>query len=187
MEPRKEAICNALAAWIRQRPGLDYANYGDVSGYRAEQRSIARDKREAETLLAAVRWRDSITADMILEAARSAYSGRLSMRAYVDKWCDGVKHDVWCEDGKNERVTIDYCTGQYWPTEYRRAACAVVASALWEWQRQNMPAPVCDDPNMGRVYRSPEHADRDYVSAGAWLRAHFRKEFGKGIASRWFR
>lgn len=30
MEPRKQAICDALSRFIRQRPGLEFGNYGDV-------------------------------------------------------------------------------------------------------------------------------------------------------------
>lgn len=43
----KTQICDALATWIRQRPGLEFGNYGDVSSYRSEMRSIAKDKRDA--------------------------------------------------------------------------------------------------------------------------------------------
>jgi hypothetical protein len=31
---------------------------------------------------------------------------------------------------------LQYTTGQYWPTEYRKAAAAVCASALWDYYRQ---------------------------------------------------
>lgn len=201
MEPRKEAICNALAAWIRQRPGLEFANYGDATSYRAEQRSIARDKRQALELLRVVSAHDGITADDLMRAARSAYSGRLMI-----KLRDG--------HGRDCAPWIEYCTGQYWPTEYRRAACAVLASALWEWQRENMPAPIgyraqswmqpsgTRARDVMRATREEAQADVDRhggdqwgsvsgmypgdITAGEWLRATFRKEFGKGLASRWF-
>jgi hypothetical protein len=118
MEPRKQAIVDALSRWIRQRPGLEFANYGDVTTYRAEQRSIARDKREAETLLDAVRWRDGITADDLIKAAEGAYSGRLT-----------IKDDSYTSDGATRKqivaASIAYCTGQYWPTEYRRGTTSV--------------------------------------------------------------
>ena len=32
----KESICDALAAFVRQRPGFDYANYGEC-GEREER------------------------------------------------------------------------------------------------------------------------------------------------------
>jgi hypothetical protein len=205
MEPRKQAICDALARWVKQRPGLEFGNYGDIAAYRSEQRSIARDKREAETLLAAVRWRDGITADMLKKAAESAFSGRLSIKCVT----------VWPGKDATPRYNIDYCTGQYWPTEYRRAVCAVLASALWEYTRVHaMPAPIGyraeSWPDLqGRTYGllrgTRVEAESDWAerggsewghvnkvydtrgnSAGDWLRAHFRKEFGRGLASRWF-
>lgn len=222
MEPRKQAICDALARWIKQRPGLEYGNYGDPTSYRAECRSIARDKREAETLLAAVRWRDSITADDLLKAAQGAFSGRLTIsleerQAESDYTSTGGNY-FQQPPGKEWRAKIDYCAGQYWPTEYRKAVCAVLASALWDYTREKaMPPPkgyrVESWAQLGAVRRL--HTVRDtlaeaaeeleklggsdygsvnavyltdmFQSAGDWLRAHFTREFGRGIASRWFR
>jgi hypothetical protein len=137
---KRAAMLAALGAWIRQRPGLEFGNYGDGASYRAELRGIARDKRDAETLLRAVGL-SSIGADTLGEAFERAYSGRLS----------------W--DGKR----LSYCEGQYWPTEYRKAACAVLASALWR------------------------HRAADYAPGeGLKIRAAFRREYGRGLAGRWF-
>lgn len=154
----RECILNLLGAFMRQRSGLDWRNYGDAASYRAEQRSITRDLHHARTLLTAVRWRSSITADH-LRAAFRAFSGRLSY--------DPAKR------------RLDYCTGQYFPTEYRRAVCAVLAAALWDYARENMP-----DPDAG----TPEHEPRRYggLSAGDWLRRYFHREFGRAISKRWF-
>ena len=38
MDPLKQAICDALATFIRTRPGFDPHNYGDAASYRADQR-----------------------------------------------------------------------------------------------------------------------------------------------------
>lgn len=143
----KKTILAALRAWINQRPGLEYVNYGEVTSYRAELRAIARDKRDAQTLLTAVEF-SPITVDQIKEGFR-AYSGRLT----------------WEEDGKGGgRLT--YCTGQYWPTEYRKAACAVLAQALWDEARDSLPE---DTPEPGNV-----------------IRARFLRLFGRSIQARWF-
>lgn len=166
----KAQICDMLDAWIRQRPGLEFGNYGDVSAYRAELRSITRDLRDARTLLSAVRGRDSITADM-LRAGFRAYSGRLSL----------------ADDAKG-RAVLSYCTGQYWPTEYRRAACAVLSSVLWDYFRDHcMPAPMTHDHqgNARYLWRGNSKSP-DAISAGDWLRKTAQREFGRGIASRWF-
>ena len=142
-EGEREAILAALSAFIRQRPGLEFANYGDVSAYRSELRSITKDRHHAEELLAAVSWRSGIDAAALREAFR-AFSGRLS----------------W--DGRR----LDYCTGQYFPTEYRRAVCAVLSSALWDCWRDNAPA--------------------DTASKGDYIRKTARRELSRAVAGRWF-
>ena len=155
MEQRKQAIIDALSKFMHQRSGMDPQNYGDYASYRSEQRSVTRDLHHARTLLGAVSWRDSITADDLIAASKRAYSGRLTI----------------VED--SGRVRIEYCTGQYFPTEYRRAVCAVLAAALWDYTRTSaMP----DDATLESIKQSP----------GTWLREHFRREFGRTISNRWF-
>lgn len=149
----KEAICNALRAWINQRPGLEFGNYGEASAYRSEMRSITRDRADALQILRYVELRDSITANMLIAAFPRAYSGRLSLD----------------RDPKG-RMRLDYCTGQYWPTEYRRAAAAVLASAVWDWMRSSMP----------------KNDALKSVSPGDYLRNAFKREFGRSIQKRWF-
>lgn len=158
----KEQICSLLRAFINQRPGLDIANYGDVSSYRSELRGITRDRKEALELLRAIELRDSITAEDMREGFR-AFMGRLSL---VSK------------DGK---PALEYCTGQYFPTEYRAAVCAVCASVLWAYMRDCMPT-----PDGHEISRTGAIDTYDGLSAGEWLRRHFRREFGRGIQSRWF-
>ena len=194
----KAQIIAAIEGWIKQRPGLDYGNYGDPKSYRAEVRSITADMHDARVLLRAVEMRDSITAEMLLQAFPRAYSGRLSISE------------------KDGRAVLDYCTGQYWPTEYRRAACAVLASAIWDyWADQCMPAPDgfrvrCYDDDSREYVDATRKAfatraeaeayavtvsstrrpiiDESYagLSAGDWLRRSLRHEFGARIARRWF-
>lgn len=196
MPDERAAILAALDRWIRQRPGLEYGNYGDPVIYRSECRAIARDKRDAQTLLAAVE-RSLIDAGT-LKAAFRAFSGRLT-------W-DGSR--------------LSYVTGQYWPTEYRKAAAAVLAAALWDNARLNLP-PVSgyqivpwgrwtddgrpiDQPAIGPypteyvanaaltildtlAGSSVGHVVALYngATAGDYLRRRFRREFGPGLAKRW--
>lgn len=171
--PTKETICNMLRVWINQRPGLQFGNYGDVSAYRSELRSITRDRRDALELLSAVALRDSITAADLLAAFPRAFSGRLRLeqRAQDGKW------------------VLDYCTGQYWPTEYRKAACAVLAAALWERKRSDMPKPsgkVKRVTGVGPFANETEHDSIEGLSPGDWIRRSFKREFGRSIAQRWF-
>lgn len=163
---KKQQIIAALQAFIGQRPGLEFCNYGDVTSYRAEMRAITKDLHHARQLLRDVELRDSITAEMIINASKGAYSGRLSI---VER-ADGA-------------IGVDYCAGQYFPTEYRRAVCAVLASALWNWKRAYcMPEPVVSpDPVYGgkrELYNG--------MTGGDWLRRSFRNEYGRAIAARWF-
>ena len=154
---KKQQIITALYAFISQRPGLEYGNYGDQVSYRAEMRAITKDLHHARQLIRDVELRNSISADDILAAGKSAYSGRLTI----------VERD----DGK---VSVDYCTGQYFPTEYRKAVCAVMASVLWVWKRDQCM------PDSFRGATVPPTSPSDY------LRASFKREYGRGLASRWF-
>lgn len=188
---RRENILSALNAFIRQRPGLEWANYGDASSYRSESRSITRDLNQAQALLRAVRYAD-ISADQLMQAARGAYSGRLSI---IER------------DGK---AIIDYCTGQYFPTEYRRAACAVLASALWDYWRESAPAPnAYRVREWGGEWKSAPFSDRAEARAlldgmggdnfghvqelrnglamADYIRAVAHAYLGRAIADRWFK
>lgn len=118
MTDDRARILFALRRFVAFRPGLEYANYGDPAAYRAEMRRITKQRHDAETLLDYVE-RTSITADQLRAAFRNAFSGRLSL----------VESDTG--------MRLDYCTGQYYPTEYRAAVCAVLVSALWAYWRDD--------------------------------------------------
>lgn len=144
-DQERAAILAAMREWISQRPGLEFGNYGNVPAYRAELRSITRDFADARTLLRAVELSSMDTET--LKGAFRAFSGRLS-------W-DGAK--------------LDYCTGQYWPTEYRLAVAAVLAAALWDWYRSDYAA-----------------AAKPGESAGDAIRRQFKRQYGLSMARRWF-
>lgn len=144
----KATYLAALHAFANQRPGLDFANYGNLSTYRAECRAITRDLHDFRQLARFVELANGITAENLVASSKSAYSGRLS---FVER---------------GDKVGVDYCTGQYFPTEYRRAACAVLADALWSYYRSDIPA---DTPKPGDA-----------------LRAKFKRMFGARIQKRWF-
>lgn len=126
-ELTKDELCRMLARFIGQRPGLDFANYGDVSLYRSESRAITADMHDAHALLDAVAARDSLTADHMRAVLMG--SGRLTLS----------------EDGR-----LDYCTGQYFPTEYRKAAARALASMLWAYWRE-YAAPLTPTPDGRRT------------------------------------
>jgi len=155
---KKQTVIDALNAWVNQRPGLDYGNYGDLVAYRAEVRSIGKDLQHARAMLNYAAWHDSITAEMILDAAKS---GRLSI--VVD----------------GEKVRVDYCTGQYWPTEYRPAVCRLLSTVIWRWFGDNArSADVAKMPQYGCM--------AGIVNQGDYIRKTARRELGTSIAQRWF-
>lgn len=159
----KQSIVSALRAFINQRSGIDFRNYssGDFKASReafmGDYRPMLRAGRDARAMLRSVELRDSITAENIIAATR-AFSGRLQIME------------------RNGAVIVDYCTGQYFPTEYRNAACAVLAAALWDYWRD------CANPATdGKETHQP-----GVVNVGDYIQKQAKNEFGRGIASRWF-
>lgn len=103
----------AIAQFISSRPGFDFNNYGDIPAYRADVAEAGRQLNDARKLLRYV----EMAGIPITDANFRSFGGRLSF--------DGVK--------------LDYCAGQYYPLEYRRAAAAVLASAIWHcWNEQGL-------------------------------------------------
>jgi hypothetical protein len=201
----KNAILSTLDTFIHQRPGFDPNDYASVKDYRADYRVTLRDLHDAERMVTAVSWRDSLSATDLLSAFKRAFSGRLSCTVeppaeYEVTQClnDNAEPENWitlrngfqiggyvdpkdgagdaefttetaaieyaCRDsGEPPRVTLDYCTGQYTPMEYRAAACAVLAAALWAHWRSDL------EPGQGHK-----------------IRERARNELGRGIQQRWF-
>lgn len=151
-------LLQRLERFIAQRPGFDPANYGDSASYRADARTATRQLNDARAMLAAIGWRESIDATAIRAALRSG--GRLTLQ---------------------DNGTLDYCAGQYWPTEYRAGVCRVLVTILWDYWRDNMPPR--DDNGMVPGPNRFGHA----MSGGDYLRRTARAEFGRSIADRWFR
>ena len=109
----KEKLFSALDAFIRQRPGFEYANYmGAPEAYRADARTATRQLRDARELVRVARW------DTSADALQYAF--------------DTTRRLTW----NGER--LDYTVGQYWPTEYRAAVAHALASALWHTWRDRM-------------------------------------------------
>jgi hypothetical protein len=115
----KDQILTALRTFIAQRSGMNYANYGDMPAYNADRRAITQAGRDCKQLLREIELRPSITANDLIIAAETAYQGRL---------------EITQERGQTR---IDYTTGQYFPTEYRAAARAVLFRALWRYMAQD--------------------------------------------------
>ena len=111
-----------LAAYAAKRPGLDIRDYchgwNDKEGravYLSEARSISTDFQRVRV------------------AVLAAYSS-------------GVTDDDLIECSKGERLTLervgtvlmlDYCVGQYWPTEYRAAVATLLQRAAYRAARRH--------------------------------------------------
>lgn len=111
-------ILDALRAFVDSRPGFDPRNYGDARSYRADTGRAQRDRRDAHALLGAV-YREAFSTDdngrdKLLCCLREAMSPRQRL----------ALHD----DGR-----LEYTAGQYYPTEYRAAACRALADTLWSY------------------------------------------------------
>lgn len=151
-------LLQRLERFISQRPGFDFANYGDMACYRADARMTTRQLNDARAMLAAIAWRESIAADTIRAALQSG--GRMQLL---------------------DNGALDYCESQYWPTEYRAGVCRVLADILWDYWRNNMPAELNEDGNIPGPNRFG-----GAMSPGDYLRCMARSELGRSIASRWF-
>ena len=116
-----------LTKFVNQRPGLDFANYGESKSYNAESREITKDRNDYFELLSLAFTRLGNKLDSKLKFNLENTSGRLLLK-----------------DGK-----LEYCTGQYFPTEYRPAASRILAQLIFNDYRDeelpNEPNPVYTD------------------------------------------
>lgn len=106
----KDALLSALEAFIRQRPGFNPREYGDRASYMHDVRRATKDLNHARTL---IRWA------RLSGVSYETLSETMTPRARLS----------W--DGER----LDYCTGQYWCTEYRAAVVAALCSAVWAYAR----------------------------------------------------
>src|SRR5687768_14939242 len=98
-----------LVKFVNQRPGLDFSNYGDVKSYRSEMAEITRDRNDFFELLSFAQRRIENFDEKLTKYLKET-SGRLLL---------------------NKNDELEYCTGQYFCTEYRPAANQVLRSLIW--------------------------------------------------------
>ena len=119
--PAQIDYISLLCKFVDSRPCLDFNNYGHVKIYRTESREITNDRKDFYELLNVARWEVENLNDKIGQYLTSS-SDRLTF----------------------ENNKLQYITGQYYPTEYRPAACRVVKSILW---REFMNAKTSEGAN----------------------------------------
>lgn len=147
----KSRIIASLRKHIAGRSGMDWRNYGDRASAMEDYRKILTHGKDARAMLRVVEL-SSMTAQELFAGFR-AYSGRLSY--------DPAKG-------------CDYCAGQYYATEYRAAACAVLANAIGQ--------AVMDDFNQAKAQNGLALG-----SAREHLLRYAKRNLGRAIADRWFK
>lgn len=153
----RELMLASLRAFVRQRPRFEPANYENEATYRADVRRAGRDLKEAEELLRAITLRPSC----VLSPKQA---GRLTWEAGEKRW--------------------DYVTGQYFPMEYRAAACRVLVSALWDWYAESLPKHKLTHTHNQETGEITERFEG--LRAGEWIRRQARIDLGPRLARRWF-
>ena len=113
--------------------------FRSIKAFRSEYNSILQDGRDARLLLNGLRWRTTTlpVEDMI----RILGDRRLQFNP--------------------ETKEFDYCVGQYWPTEYRAAACRFLRDCY-------------------QYIYWPQFKDNQAI------KKQIVKEIGRGVANRWF-
>ncbi len=143
----------ALTEFATQRSGIQFANYGEIKSFRSEQRSITKDLRLFRSaLLEALR--EGVTEKEVVEVAPHAFSGRLTWNG--ERW--------------------EYCTGQYFPTEYRKAAKAVIEAALHSIRRNRTPQEK-------KVSTIAELKELNKTNGGCWFDRSSMRFFNSRIES----
>lgn len=111
----KDQILEALNKHIAQRSGINcrdyYSSWSDKDGRAAfmqDYRGMLKDGRDARHLMRYVSLKSGISADDILRHCTK--NDRLSYNA--------------------EKNCFEYITGQYFPTEYRSAACRLLVATI---------------------------------------------------------
>lgn len=106
----RQKLADAMASFAHEKPGFDKANYYSESSYKSDYNVYKKSADENRRNLRNPRdyvyyYLSKMDDHQIHDAFRTAYSGRLSI---------------------NEDMSLDYCAGQYWCTEYQQALEAVV-------------------------------------------------------------
>jgi hypothetical protein len=127
------AIFKALEEFIARRSGLDSRDYWTSdhwnarsegrAAFRADQRQVAKDGVRARQALELARRLQPAKPELLADAFR-AFSGRL-------EW-DATARDT---SGSQPNPHLVYTTGQYFPTEYRKAAASVLETYISAWRQ----------------------------------------------------
>lgn len=175
-DPAANQAIGKLVEFAAQNPGLEFGNYGEWGAYNSERQSITRDwKNFVKALQAASD--AGVTDKDVIEVAPRAFSGRLEWKqAHRSIDANGStfpKDSHW-----------DYCTGQYFPTEYRKAATVVLEYATREHLRS---MPKVSRPTIETIAQLKE---LNRMNGGCWFgkgeMAFFGTRIESGILHEWY-
>ncbi len=152
---------------------------------RGDKRTIARDGTRARKALREARALPA-SAAALEDAFRSAFSGRLTWReeACTCKPCPNCfndpvvcalcgnciregKHAPGCEGCPKGKGHLDYCTGQYYPTEYRAAAATVLEHYCHTVRPKFTPEAGTLYTHVSQIISASNRAGSHYFSRGA--------------------
>jgi len=145
-----------LTKFVNQRPGLDFCNYGDVSAYRSESAEITRDRTDYFELLSLAFSRIN-NLNEVAENYLKNSSGRLTL---------------------NDKGNLEYCTGQYFPTEYRPSVNRILANLIWASYRDETKY-IADNDKIGYT---GDHVYKD----GNEMRKAIKRNVSRRIMKNYF-
>jgi hypothetical protein len=152
------AIFALFRAFINQRSGLDRNNYFNPAdkrpgvwrdgwrAYQQELKAISKQGVRARLLLAQAE-EYPFDAAAMMEATR-AFSGRLEFLL------------------RGSKLSIDYCAGQYYATEYRAAAAAVLENYIHAVKPRQLPQPSDHFDTISDLAAASERAGLHWFSPG---------------------
>lgn len=130
-----------LQKFVDSRPGLNFADYGDVRAYRNESAEITRDRSDFyELLRLALNTLEGFSPNkqrnlLGLEPINNPYFDEpwTTPDLREQRLDEKIKNYLTTTSGRLtlENNKLQYITGQYFPTEYRPAACRVLVSIIW--------------------------------------------------------
>lgn len=185
--PIKETSAIAqLVAFAAQNSGIEFANYGEWRSFKSEQRSISEDWRRFKQALA-VAAIDGVTDSDVIAEAPHAFSGRLTWES-GDEYCVDCgwrgTHTGNVSCPKCQHISIrhtsqgwSYCTGQYFPTEYRKAAATLLEYATRNVRRKRPPE------SRQSVTSIAELKELNEKNGGCWFGRGEMRFFGTRIES----
>ncbi len=140
---------NLLSDFVARRPGFDLCNYASMKDYRSDYYRALKYKRAYESFL--------------IQAERMFYFEDLN-----NALGERLKNNSGRLTYKVDRAELEYCTGQYFPVEYRPAAFGALFYTVWDLTRNLL-----------------QEGKEEHIT-GTEIRAYLSKRFkGNKIALNW--